>query len=286
MMRSLRAALLFYTALLPPPFAVVAVQVKGSGSFTNGAEIMSDGILPAQSIPWDSASCVHWKDRSATFVIDIEKTGIVRDMTLQVSGDDLYLIEASMDGVSFREILRILPEYGGKAPEMDTMSTSGESIHFMKEIDIDPFQARYLRITASGGDGKYAVSEVMADLVEIPFAVSAMRVLSLAGIDLAGTWHCRTTIRSGMMVQPLPNREMSVVRSGDGVYAGRYSDQTGSAEIGLKLTLDDHTVILVLRQTSGDSSLEAVFVMKDPNQFAGTWRDSEGNSGDYILRRK
>jgi len=79
---------------------------------------------------------------------------------------------------------------------------------------------------------------------------------------------------------------MSVVRSGDGVYAGRYSDQTGSAEIGLKLTLDDHTVILVLRQTSGDSSLEAVFVMKDPNQFAGTWRDSEGNSGDYILRRK
>ncbi len=57
-------------------------------------------------------------------------------------------------------LFEVNASYGEIGCGMDTMSTDSSDLEYISRIDFAPISARYLCITASGGDNLYAASEL------------------------------------------------------------------------------------------------------------------------------
>ncbi|HEX6274590.1 MAG TPA: discoidin domain-containing protein [Polyangiaceae bacterium] len=110
------------------------------------ADALTDGVQAPKGHGWNTELSTILKSRASHVDFDLGGAKPIDSAYLQGDNNDTYVLSASDDGKNFREIWQALPD---DKPGMRQRSTSGLAT-----------QARYLRLTARGGDGSYAVTEL------------------------------------------------------------------------------------------------------------------------------
>lgn len=136
------------------------VEVFGHGDYRNDAQLLIDGYIPDQGTAFDGPDCVYWSNPRASFEIDLGGEYFVDGIILQADNNDNYVIEASRDGRYYSRMLFLSSQLGEIGWGMETVSTDRGSRHYLPGLRFMPGKARYLRVSAHGGDRLYAVSEV------------------------------------------------------------------------------------------------------------------------------
>jgi hypothetical protein len=148
-----------------PPVAQAALlkakSIKGSGEFSHAAKLIIDQKMPRQGTEYDNKACVYWNDPKAYFVIDLGEAFWITGLTIQADNNDDYVIGVSTDGKTFKPLLTASWEWGEVSDGMETLSTLAKDPQHVPEMAIKPAQARYVRLSAKGGDEAYAVSELL-----------------------------------------------------------------------------------------------------------------------------
>lgn len=134
--------------------------IRGYGRYNNSPMLMLDRKTPDEGTAWNSDQCVWWEEKETNFVINIGNGRELVDLRLQVDSDDTYKVEVSEDGTNWTLLLTIKPEYGTVQKGMDTFCTNAEDPEYVKEIDFEPLRCTMIRLSAEGGNGEFAISEV------------------------------------------------------------------------------------------------------------------------------
>jgi hypothetical protein len=109
-------------------------------------DALTDGVQAPRGHGWNTELSTIIGSRTGFAEYDLGSTRPIDSAYLQADNNDTYVLSASNDGKTFREIWVAGPE---DKPGMRARSTSGLA-----------GQARYLRLTARGGDGSYAITEL------------------------------------------------------------------------------------------------------------------------------
>jgi hypothetical protein len=157
---------------------ITPAGITWSGNFSHNASLIINNFTPPQTTSWMNSECVYWNGTTPYFVVDLGGQYKVQDIVVQVDNNDGYKVDYSADGGTYSPLITILSSYGEiqvNPGGMDTMSTiSGDPLSiYIPEIDFATVTARYLKIYATDGDNKYAVSELDAygSTVPLPGAV-------------------------------------------------------------------------------------------------------------------
>ena len=142
--------------------------IAGDGIYEHSIRLIIDGDLVEEQSPRDATQTVYWDDEETIFTVDYYGLYEILGVTVQVDDNDDYRIEYSEDAVEFFPLLIFYVGYGETGLGIDTMSSMSGDPDFINVPEFRPVLARYLRISASGGDGLYAVSELQAVGVEVP----------------------------------------------------------------------------------------------------------------------
>lgn len=169
---ALAVALIGSTAVAAPvEVAVTDVFATGNGNpILNGAERVADGLTPKEGSSWDGAASAHWKGKGKSITLAFDQTYELHDLVVSVDNNDSYLVEVSLDGKFWSDLL-FIPWYRGEQwYGMETIDTRAGEQEYVGEfalwrrafaaIDFEPVSASYARISAVSGDGKYAVGEL------------------------------------------------------------------------------------------------------------------------------
>jgi hypothetical protein len=112
---------------------------------------LTDGITARLDDPPRTDLTARFASTEAFVVYDLGAETPVACAAVDADGDDAYTLAISADGVTFAPLWTAPPDIDrGMQPR------AGRDLHG---------QGRYLRLTASGGDGVYAVAEVSAAAV-------------------------------------------------------------------------------------------------------------------------
>jgi hypothetical protein len=137
-------------------------SVLGEGIYENNLQLLIDGRFVDEGTPWNNDASVYWQDQDTTFIVDLGAEYVIVDVLVQVDDNDDYQIAYSLDGVRFTPLLVFYEGYGETESGMDTMSSNPGDPNYASVPEHQPVRARYLRLSASSGDGSYAVAEVQA----------------------------------------------------------------------------------------------------------------------------
>ncbi|NOR14356.1 MAG: hypothetical protein GQ544_01495 [Candidatus Aminicenantes bacterium] len=137
-------------------------SVQGDGTYENSLQLLIDGRFVDEQSAWDSEQCVFWQDQDTYFVIDLGAEFLIVDILVQVDDNDDYLIEYSLEGSQFIPLFVFYEGYGDTGDGMDTMSSNPGDPNFASLPERKRVRARFLRLSASSGDGSYALAEVQA----------------------------------------------------------------------------------------------------------------------------
>lgn len=136
--------------------------VHGDGIYNNSLQLLIDGQFVSEESPWNGERCIYWEDEETYFVIDLGQEYVIYDIRLQVSDDDDYQIDYSLDGEVFEPMFVLYEGYGETGAGMDTLSSDPSDPSFAHMPTLEPVTARYLRVSATGGDKKYSLAEIEA----------------------------------------------------------------------------------------------------------------------------
>lgn len=147
----------------PPgePQLISPQSIKGAGEYVNSESLIIDGQTPPEESAWDADQCTYWTSPKTRFVLTLDAAYQITGLTLQADNNDDYVIEASMDGKAFSPLLVVKGEWGEVFTGIETLSTLTDDPHFRPEMVIKPAQAKYVRLSARGGDEAYSVSELL-----------------------------------------------------------------------------------------------------------------------------
>ncbi|MFO0601042.1 MAG: discoidin domain-containing protein [Myxococcaceae bacterium] len=106
---------------------------------------LTDGQAALDGEPWDGPTAVM-VPQAASVEFDLDQPTQLSGAALQADNNDDYTLSVSDDGVTWREVWR-----GGPV--------DGSGLRTRSTTDLD-VKARYVRLTASGGDTRYSVSEL------------------------------------------------------------------------------------------------------------------------------
>lgn len=140
--------------------AIIPRSVEGDGVFTNSVRLLIDGQSPPEGSAWDSVHNIYWKRSDTYFLLDLGGEFTVSGILLQVDGNDDYNIDTSLDGIDYLTLVQIREDHGDIAEGMDTMSTVPGDPHFVVDLEFEPVFARFIKISATAGDSKFALSEI------------------------------------------------------------------------------------------------------------------------------
>ena len=120
-----------------------------SAKVANGAEHaerLTDGMLAPNGDFWNTALTGLLPSSQATMTFDLGSEMPIAAAFIQADNNDRYLLEGSVDGATYTTLWEAPPVRGSglRARTSDTISG----------------RARYLRLSAAGGDGAYSVSEL------------------------------------------------------------------------------------------------------------------------------
>lgn len=143
-------------ALWSPPLTAVLLTAWASPNLLSSAKVVRDeqilrsavirdGRLTAEGENWDSELTAIVRPQGV-LELDLGKETHIAAGLLQADNNDDYLVWGSTDGLTFKVLWR--PE-----PDPDP----GMRTRISKALDA---QARFIRLTAEGGDGMFSVSEL------------------------------------------------------------------------------------------------------------------------------
>jgi hypothetical protein len=112
----------------------------------DNASALTDGRATPEGDFWKSEATAQFKNNDAFVVYDLGSVQGVAAVWLQGDNNDSYKVEVSQDGQSFQ-----LAWMGPPHPEAGLRARLADDLHA---------SGRYVRISASGGDGAYGLSEV------------------------------------------------------------------------------------------------------------------------------
>ena len=110
------------------------------------AERIADGTLAPNGDFWNTTFTALLPTPQSSIGIDLGQELPIAAALIQADNNDHYLLEGSLDGTSFVPLWDAPPVRGAGLRVRTTDAISG--------------RARYLRLTASGGDGAYSVAEL------------------------------------------------------------------------------------------------------------------------------
>ena len=110
------------------------------------AERLTDGTLAPNGDFWNTPLTGLLPSSQATMTFDLGSEMPIAAAFIQADNNDRYLLEGSVDGTTYTTLWEAAPVRGSglRARTSDTISG----------------RARYLRLSAAGGDGAYSVSEL------------------------------------------------------------------------------------------------------------------------------
>lgn len=148
------------SASLASAAPIPTVVSTASTGFNGSLQVLNDGIFPAEMSVWSSDKTLSWKGTDKAFTFSFGDLYRVDDVRLSVDNNDSYLLEYSLDNLSWTTLFAVAWHYGEVFWGMDTMSTHGGDLEYVSQLDFAPVEARFARIMATGGDNLYAVGEV------------------------------------------------------------------------------------------------------------------------------
>ena len=152
---------------------IVPRSVEGEGFFTNTVRLLIDGQSPPEGSAWNSDHNIYWERPDTYFILDLGGEFVISGVLLQVDGNDDYIIDYSLDGMDYIPLVQIRENHGDIDSGMDTISTIPGDPHFDIGLEFDPVSARFIRVMATAGDQKFAMSEIQifgerGEVTEVP----------------------------------------------------------------------------------------------------------------------
>jgi hypothetical protein len=182
----LLATALFLMGMAATEESIEVRSVEGIGNFTNEAALLIDRRLADEGTGYDDPMCVHWNEQATHFIFDLAMPYRITGLTLQADNNDDYIIEASTDRNKWSRILTISEAVGETPFGMDTFSTVKGDPEYVPSLRFSPTVARYLRLSARGGDEMYAASElqVFGETVQGGGGLQALPTTAVPGAPL------------------------------------------------------------------------------------------------------
>ncbi|MCF6298809.1 MAG: hypothetical protein L3J01_02915 [Thiomicrorhabdus sp.] len=107
-----------------------------------------------------TSNTIWWSNLEGMINMDLGNLFMVQDVLMQVDANDAYQMDYSIDNINWDNLFTINPDDGEIARAMDTMSSDNLNEEYVANMDFSMVEARYLRLSASGGNGLYILSEV------------------------------------------------------------------------------------------------------------------------------
>lgn len=190
-MKRTQLALFVASALLASSLAgqtITPVGIAGTGTYSNDASLLIDGITPPESTGWTSDTNVYWNGFEPAFTIDLGAQYNLTGITWSVDNNDSYALAWSVDGSTFTNLFTVGIDDGNVQVSpggMDTMSSFSGDPEYVAAMNFAPTTARYLRVAAVTGDSSNAVGEVTAYGTAIPEPSTYAAILGAATLGLA-----------------------------------------------------------------------------------------------------
>lgn len=148
------------TSLTVAPISEVTLGINGF--YGGDPASLTDGVTLAEGTESHQDRSLWWSGTGEpldnALVFDLGQVRTVADLALSVDADDDYLIEYSTDGENWAGLVNI--DSGiGRFYGYDSISSVLESPEYEPSVEFGAVEARWLRLTGSGGNGFYAVSE-------------------------------------------------------------------------------------------------------------------------------
>ncbi len=122
---------------------------------------MSYDLLPSEGENSDYlANSIWWSDPLSMITVDLGSSFTVQDILIQVDSNDQYQLDYSIDNTNWSSLFTISPEDGEIPYGMDTMSSDPLHNEYVSSLAFSSVEAQYIRISASGGDSAYFLSEL------------------------------------------------------------------------------------------------------------------------------
>ena len=157
--------------------------VTCTGGVVNCANAM-DGVDPTNPTEGTSRSdrTAFWEGTPGRVNLDLGGTYQLLDIAVVVDTNDDYLIERSLDNVTWFTLGSVNRTAGTVASGMDYFDSfeDAANLDYLATLDFAPVNAAFLRLRATGGDGFYAVGEV--SLWANPVPEPATWALMLGGL--------------------------------------------------------------------------------------------------------
>jgi len=143
-----------HAALIPP------TSITGTGTYHNNVSLLANGVIPDEGSGWTASTNVYWNTVTPSFKFDLGGLFSIEDVLVSVDNNDAYKVEYSVNDTDWTNLFQIEIGYGEIGWGMDTMNTFDSQTEYVSALNFTPQTARYVRISATGGDNSYSIGEM------------------------------------------------------------------------------------------------------------------------------
>ncbi len=150
----------------PPPINILAENISTSNLYTISQNTIIDGDM-FDEMSYGTINqelyqrTMWWVESRGMITLDLGNDFMVQEVLMQVDYDDTYQMEYSLDNNKWSSLFAVNASDEGASWGMNTMSSNSLNKEYVASMDFFAVEARYLRVSASGGtDNIYFISEL------------------------------------------------------------------------------------------------------------------------------
>ena len=181
--RVLPAVLLFFASTLASvaraePESLIAGRLPSHSQGVKNVGRLTDGVYGNEGDEWLTDVTARFSSARSFVEYDLGAERQIRCALVQADNNDVYILSASQDGENWQSLWRVGAEAGaGMRLRNHKLDTS----------------ARYVRLSATGGDALYSVSEI-AVYAECPSVWPPSELVRTRGVAVADTVNTKVVI--------------------------------------------------------------------------------------------